>query len=213
MSIENLEYPGDIEFQEFLTKVGFDMSIFEIRSYLLGLVLGLETVEPSFAVSEMLLLDEDTEEYFQFDDPQDSHQFNHYIQTLITLLEFYRVNVDIPPLSNYADDLNLMKTIEMFNHLSLRQEEFTNFLSGVGESGVFDQKRGDEFEETVDSFEKFLEEVDSLQQEFFDEVDNLESKRDLVLELLQRSDELWVNGYIVIFENLKQLRKSKIALH
>lgn len=56
MNLAQSGYKGDKDFEKFLIEIAAPISIFEVRSYLLGILIGLENVPPSWVIEELLLI-------------------------------------------------------------------------------------------------------------------------------------------------------------
>lgn len=132
-------YPGDDIFQKKLDQLGVTMSVWEIRMYLLGLLLSPEMVPPSVALEEILLAD--TEDEVIFEDEKDHEEFMSYFFGLWNQLTSYDGS------SNRYPKLSPKKTEfrgreEKEKYIVAKGDELSTFYMALDESGAseyFDQ--------------------------------------------------------------------------
>lgn len=190
LSLNN--YLGDKEFDKFLIKSEITLTVWEIKFYLLGIVIGLEYVPPSLALSELLL--EDTGFDIQF---QNENQYTHFLEQFMSLWNVIACFDGIPSLCSVPDKVN---GEELFHALTIREAEIGNFLSGLAESGSYDiSEEFSAFHDEIDALESIDEEMSRLLESYesTNEMDGLKAK-----DLLQIAEEIFIDAFPVIKETI-----------
>jgi len=126
-------YSGDDVFQKKLTTLDVQMSVYEIKMYLAGILLCPETIPPSFALEEILL--QDTESEIVFKDEKDHMEFMNLFTGLWNQIVSYENSSDrYPKLSSEKKDLKSKK--DKIEYILMKGDELVHFYIGLDESGA-----------------------------------------------------------------------------
>ena len=199
------QYRGDKEFQKLLDTLGVGMEIFEIKAYLLGVLLGPENVPPSYVLEEILL--HDTDDQIVFKDQEQAQDFYSHFFSLWNYLASFLQNGDYPTLlevpalfaNNYAK----------IAFLQAKENELSFFMSGMDESGAeeFLDRHIDLLKATV----PLIMIGDILEEATNDTEDQVLAKFNETIECIaDLNNNIWPESFPVLARILTGIRTGKI---
>lgn len=125
-------YQGDKKFQQMLDTLKVEMKCYEIKAYLMGMLLGPENVPPSYILEEILL--HDTDDQIIFESEQQAQEFYSQFFALWNDLAGYLQNGESPILLEVPT--LFANNQARLDFILAKESEFSFFMSGMEESGA-----------------------------------------------------------------------------
>lgn len=182
----------DSKHQDFLEQIEMSVSSYGVRTLVLGNIVATIPKPPEEIVAQLdtlfsnSTLSSDQKETLLL-----------LVKDLSTELNELLNDKSLPLLSPIISEAN---TEDLIIHLSIRQEEITNFLIGLnlGEGFLDDNE---EHEDVMDRLELFIEEVDDLLSDI-ENVQNFDEYHSDLQDMIKESEEIWNETFQVLFDIL-----------
>jgi len=192
-------YKGDEDFEMFLMKHETPLTVWDIKSYLLGLVIGLEAVSPAWAVEEILLVG--TESEIRLKDEAALGEFMQKIMELWNHLTGFQSGMHTPKLAPLPKN---MKEVDYLIAMNIKSSEIGGFITGLYESSSLDiPKENKKFYKAVEDLEDLAEDLEE-DLEFGDPTDK--EFQQSVLNFYSTADEIFERCFRVIAQSLYKYR-------
>lgn len=200
-SLRPAAYEGDFAFEIFLLENELPLSVWEMKAYLLGLLVGPDMITPTFAIDEILLVD--TKHEVQFSSDEQAQQFMVFFIGLWNHLadEISSPKSGFPSLSPIPQPL---EEDDCLPALDSRRVEVDSFLAGLYESGVGDlAKSQKDLDAAMDELQFMFDLLDD-RIEDLQELNTSSEKIELTLNSLEEFDQSWNKSFQTILKSLRE---------
>lgn len=201
-NLSDNKYLGDKDFEKFLVKAEVPLTVWEIKSFVLGVVLGAEFLQPNWVIEELLLIG--TEDTIQFKDEMEFKEFLSKFFALWNEMASLQNSDKSPKLSPV---LSVISNEELAYAVSIREHEYCSFLGGLAESGSLDiSEKYKDFHEAIELLEEVHEDlitIESILDEYATAMEFTKAKQ--ILDHSQKAFEL---AFPVISKTLFKVRTS-----
>lgn len=200
------KYLGDDHFQSILSEIECNMPAYEIRAYLLGFVIAIETVPFSFIMDEILLTGTDSKVVFE-----NEEQASRFSSQLIALWNTIADDIDkgkVPKLRKLPKNLKDGGLLLMA--LVSRDNEIDSLLGALAEGSTHvDNCPDPKASEVLDWLEAHLDvyvEILELMEK------NEETKNDLLKAeiVLLAFDDRWPENFKILEKGLRKIRLTEV---
>ena len=197
-------YNSDADFQRVLTEIGIELDVFTVKAMVAGYVWGLELIQPSHVIDELLLKGTDEEIVLK-----DKNQaMNFYGNVMGLWNEIASQNPQIvksfrQPLASSADH----KTLSL--HFNSLNSDINLFLASLAETGSLDTDNKE-----IEKFEAELEEICKILEEHEDTIDKskiTDSERVQILNVVTKCDQKWKSIFPSMGKVLDAYRKKSMS--
>lgn len=196
------KYLGDKDFEKFLVEAEIPLTIWEIKSFVLGVVLGVEFLQPNWVIEELLLIG--TESEIQLKDEEEFKEFLGKFFGLWNEMANFQNPDKAPKLSPV---LSVISNEELAYAISIREREYCSFLGGLAESSSLDiSEKYKDFHEAIELLEEVHEDlitIESILDEYATAMEFTKAKQ--ILDHSQRAFEV---AFPVISRTLFKVRTS-----
>ncbi len=201
-NLSDNKYLGDKDFEKFLIEADIPLTVWEIKSFVLGIVIGVEFLQPNWVIEELLLIGTDSE--IQLKDEKEFKEF---------LSKFFGLWNEMASLQNtnkspkLSPILSVISNEELAYAVSIREHEYTSFLGGLAESGSLDiSEKHKEYHEAIELLEEVHESlitIESILDEYATEIEFTRAKH-----ILDHSQKAFEVAFPVISRTLFRIRTS-----
>ena len=201
-NLSDNQYLGDKDFEKFLIEADIPLTVWEIKSFVLGVVLGVEFLQPNWVIEELLLIG--TESEIQLKDEKEFKEFLGKFFGLWNEMANFQNTDEAPKLSPV---LSVISNEELAYAISIREREYSSFLGGLAESASLDiSDKYKEYHKAIELLEEVHEDlitIESILDEYATEMEFTKAKQ--ILDHSQRAFEV---AFPVISRTLFRIRTS-----
>jgi len=201
-NLSDNKYLGDKDFEKFLIEAEVPLTVWEIKSFVLGAVLGVELLQPNWVIEELLLIG--TESEVQFKDEKNFTEFLSKFFPLWNKMAGFQNSDKSPKLSPV---LSVISNEELAYAVSIREHEYCSFLGGLAESGSLGiNEKYKDFHEAIELLEKVHEDLITIESILDDYPTAIEFTK--AKQILDHSQKVFEVAFPVILMILFKVRTN-----